>query len=334
MTVKSKLLETLECNKGKLLSGEHLAEEIGCTRAAVWKAVRVLREDGYPIEAEANKGYTLLPESNLLSAEAIHLHLKKASCMVTVCREVDSTNQAAKKAAMEGNAQDGDLIVAQYQRAGRGRRGRKFYSPEKAGIYMSVILRPEGKIENSLFLTTSAATAVYRAVKRVCGLSLDIKWVNDLYFRGKKVCGILTEAVTDFDTGDIEFAVVGIGLNLYLPKEELPGELLDIAGGLYDSRETAEKADRNFLVGEIVNCLMEEIKENRISDLYIQRNIVPGKEILIREGDEVRNAFALEICPDGKLLIQERDGERKMLSYGEISVQLNKTSECIQYAQK
>ena len=96
---------------------------------------------------------------------------------------------------------------------------------------MSVVLRPEGKLSDSLFLTTSAAVAVYRAVEKICGISLEIKWVNDLYFQGKKVGGILTEAVTDFESGDIEFAVVGIGLNLYVEKETLPEGLVGIAGG-------------------------------------------------------------------------------------------------------
>lgn len=322
MTVKSRILEILERKKGQVLSGEALAEELGCTRAAVWKAVKSLREEGYPIEAGSNRGYTLCPGSNLLSQEAIRLHLKNKTGSVWVCREVSSTNQEAKRAALEENAPAGSLVVANSQSAGRGRRGRYFYSPEKSGLYMSVILRPEGKISDSLVLTTSAAVAVYRAVEKICGISLEIKWVNDLYFQGKKVCGILTEAVTDFESGDIEFAVVGIGLNLYVEKETLPKELLGIVGGLYSGKEEAGKVDKNLLIGEIVNCLMEEAERNEISEIYIERNFIPGNKILICEENKIREAYAEKICSDGRLLIQEKSGEKRALSYGEVSLKM------------
>lgn len=189
---------------------------------------------------------------------------------------------------------------------------------------MSVILRPEGKLSDSLVLTTSAAVAVYRAVKRVCGISLEIKWVNDLYFQGKKVCGILTEAVTDFESGDIEFAVVGIGLNLYVEKETLPKELMGTAGGIYPGKEEAGKADKNLLIGEIVNCLMEEAERNEISEIYIERNFIPGNNILICEKNKIREAYAEKICSDGRLLIREKSGEKRALSYGEVSLSLQK----------
>lgn len=324
MTVKSRLLEILERKKGQVLSGESLAEELGCTRAAVWKAVKVLREEGYSIDAGSNKGYTLSPGSNVLSAEALRLHLKNKTGSVRVCREVASTNQEAKKEAIEKEAPAGSLVVALSQTAGRGRSGRYFYSPEKSGLYMSVILRPKGKLSDSLFLTTSAAVAVYRAVKKVCGISLDIKWVNDLYFQGKKVCGILTEAVTDFESGDIDFVVVGIGLNLYVEKETFPKELLGIAGGIYSGKEEAGEVDRNLLIGEIVNCLMEEAERKEISEIYIERNFIPGNNILICEKNEIREAYAEKICSDGRLLIQEKSGEKRALSYGEVSLSLQK----------
>lgn len=319
MTVKSRLLEILEQNKGKTLSGEALAEELDCTRAAVWKAVKGLREEGYTIEAGPNKGYMLSPESNLLSAEAIRLHLDTPS-KVMVYKEVDSTNREARKAAMEREAGEGSVIVAHQQNAGRGRRGRTFYSPKDAGLYMSIILEPKGKLKDNLFLTTSAATAVYRAVKKVCGISLEIKWVNDLFFNGKKVCGILTEAVTDFESGDIQFAVVGIGLNLYWEKGKFPRELENVAGALCSSKEEAGRIDRNFLVAEIVNCLLEEVKEQKISQIYVRHNMVPGKKIRILDGEKIREAEAIRICSDGKLLVREKNGEETALSYGEVSI--------------
>lgn len=322
MTVKSRLLELLEQHKGETLSGERIAEELACTRAAVWKAVKSLREEGYTIEAGPNKGYMLARDSNRLSVEGMRLYLSDSQVSVKIYEQLNSTNQAAKKAAFSGEAGHGSFVVALEQTAGRGRRGRSFYSPKEAGLYLSVVLEPEETLKESLLITTAAATAVYKAVQKVCGISLDIKWVNDLYRNGKKVCGILTEAVTDFESGDIEFAIVGIGLNLYLKQEELPPELVKVAGGVYDTRQEAERTDRNRLAAEIVNALLEETKELKLSREYVENNMVPGREIEISDGRKTRMARALSICEDGRLLVEEADGTQNRLSYGEVSLRV------------
>lgn len=321
MTVKSRLLELLEQHKGETLSGEALAGELQCTRAAIWKAVKSLREEGYPIDAGQNKGYMLHKESNRLSAEGIRLYLKHPAVYLKVYKETGSTNQLAKQAAVNQEAKHGSFVVAQRQTAGRGRRGRSFYSPEDAGLYLSVVLEPkEETLQESLLLTTAAATAVYKAVQKVCGISLDIKWVNDLYYHGRKVCGILTEAITDFESGNIEFAIVGIGLNLYPAKGGYPQELQGIAGGIYPDAQSASGTDKNYLAAEIVNFLVEETEDLKLSREYVEHNLVQGKEIRIMDGNCCRQARALKICPDGRLLVQEEDGSTNLLSFGEISV--------------
>ena len=326
MTVKSRLLELLEQHKGELLSGEDIGKELSCTRAAVWKAVKSLRQEGYPIEAGPNKGYTLAKESNLLSAEGIRLFLNDPQVEIKIFDEISSTNLEARQAAVNGSAGHGSFVVALEQTAGRGRRGSEFYSPKGTGIYLSVVLEPNETLEGSLLITTAAATAVYKAVRKVCGIELGIKWVNDLYRDGKKVCGILTEAVTDFESGNIEYAIVGIGLNLYVEKEKFSRELLDVAGGIYPDSKSADKADRNRLVAEIVNSLLEETRNLQLSKEYVEHNIVPGKDILILDNKKSRSATALEICPDGKLLVRETDGSQNRLSFGEISIKLPSTN--------
>ena len=203
MTVKSRLLELLEQHKGETLSGEDIGRELSCTRAAVWKAVNSLRQEGYPIEAGPNKGYMLARESNLISAEGIRLFLEDPQVEIKIFDAISSTNLEARQLAVSGMAGHGSFVVAMEQTAGRGRRGREFYSPKGSGIYLSVILEPKGTLEGSLLITTAAATAVYKAVKEVCGVKLGIKWVNDLYKDNRKVCGILTEAVTDFESGNM-----------------------------------------------------------------------------------------------------------------------------------
>lgn len=322
MTVKSRLLELLEKHKGETLSGEDIGRELSCTRAAVWKAVKSLREEGYPIEAGPNKGYVLARESNLLSAEGIRLFLDDPQVNIRIFDEITSTNLEARQAAVSGKAGHGSFVVALEQTAGRGRRGREFYSPRGSGIYLSVVLEPVQTLEGSLLITTAAATAVYKAVQDVCGVELGIKWVNDLYKDGKKVCGILTEAVTDFESGNIEFAIVGIGLNLYVESSHLSEELREVAGGIYPDRESARAADRNRLVAQIVNHLLEETRDLKLSEVYVEHNIVPDREITITDGDCSRTARALSICEDGRLLVEEADGTQRKLSFGEISIKL------------
>ena len=320
MTVRSRLLQTLEQHKGETLSGERLAKELDCTRAAVWKAVKALREEGYQIEAGQNRGYLLTKENNRLSEEGIRLFLHHPDVFLKVYRELPSTNQTAKQAVVSGEARHGGLVLAECQSAGRGRRGRTFFSPADSGLYLSVILEPRESLQESLLLTTAAATAVYRAVEKVCGISLDIKWVNDLYRNGRKVCGILTEAITDFESGEIGYAVVGIGLNLFVPPGGFPEELCEIAGALYDSSQKASGIDRNRLAAEIVNCLLEEMEDLKLSEVYVRQNLVPGRQIRIQDGERSRTGKALEICPDGRLKVKEADGSISLLSYGEVSV--------------
>ena len=320
ISVKSRLLELLEQNRGITISGEQMARELECTRAAVWKAVKALQQEGYEIEAGPNKGYMLSEDNNILAEEGIRPLLRQPEVYLKLYQETDSTNRAAKQAAIAGEAGQGSVILACGQSCGRGRRGRSFYSPSQAGLYLSVILQPQGNLRESLLLTTEAAVAVYKAVRKITGIELDIKWVNDLYYKGKKVCGILTEAITDFESGEIQYAVVGIGLNLYEEEGGYPPELRGIAGGLYRNQREAEDVNRNRLAAEIVNCLLDETRELKLLPEYLSRNIVPGHRIQILDGKQSRSAYALAICQDGRLKVRERDGSESFLSYGEVSV--------------
>lgn len=320
ISVKSRLLELLEQNRGITISGEQMARELDCTRAAVWKAVKTLQQEGYEIEAGPNKGYMLSEDNNILAEEGIRPLLRQPEVYLKLYQEIDSTNRAAKQAAIAGEAGHGSVILACGQSCGRGRRGRSFYSPSQAGLYLSVILQPQGNLRESLLLTTEAAVAVYKAVRKITGIELDIKWVNDLYYKGKKVCGILTEAITDFESGEIQYAVVGIGLNLYEEEGGYPPELRGIAGGLYRNQRDAEGVNRNRLAAEIVNCLLDETRELKLLPEYLDRNMIPGHRIQILDGQQSRSAYAVAICQDGRLKVREEDGSETLLAYGEVSV--------------
>ena len=320
ISVKSRLLELLEQNRGITISGEQMARELDCTRAAVWKAVKTLQQEGYEIEAGLNKGYMLSEDNNILAEEGIRPLLRQPEVYLKLYQETDSTNRAAKQVAIAGEAGHGSVILACGQSCGRGRRGRSFYSPSQAGLYLSVILQPQGNLRESLLLTTEAAVAVYKAVRKITGIELDIKWVNDLYYKGKKVCGILTEAITDFESGEIQYAVVGIGLNLYEEEGGYPPELREIAGGLYRNQREAEGVNRNRLAAEIVNFLLDETRELKLLPEYLDRNMIPGHRIQILDGQQSRSAYAVAICQDGRLKVREEDGSETLLAYGEISV--------------
>ena len=317
MATRSELLELLEEHRGVYLSGEELAHKLGCSRTAVWKAMKNLREEGYRIDAVNNKGYALQEDNDILSVEGIKLELKEKDVFMQVSREIPSTNQCLKKLAMERNLPHGSFVVAEMQTAGKGRRGRHFYSPAGSGLYMSILLKPHKTAQESLCLTAAAAVAVCKAVEEICGIRLGIKWVNDLYLGERKVCGILTEAVTDFETGDIEFVIVGIGLNVTVPDGGFPEELQNMAGALL---EEGSHIDRNVLAAKIMNLLLEEAEKDGIPEEYRKRNIVPGRRVQVSHGDCVRIVDAQKILEDGRLLVKNEKGEQEILPCGDVSL--------------
>ena len=226
-TTRQALLQALSAAEGAYISGQQLAQQLGVSRAAVHKAAAALTAQGYALEAASRRGYRLLG-GDPFCTEAVGPY----PAPVQLYDTLESTNRTAKLLALEGTAH-GTLVLAGGQTAGRGRLGRSFASPAGKGVYCSVVLRPPLPAANAQTATIGAAVAVCRAVQMLCGLELAIKWVNDLYYKGKKVCGILTEAGTDLESGQLEWLVVGIGLNLTATAEDFPPELAAKAGSLY-----------------------------------------------------------------------------------------------------
>lgn len=326
MSSKQEILKILEKNRGVVISGEALAASLQISRAAVWKSIHSLREEGYRITAVTNQGYCLLAENDRLSAEGISAFLEneRDAEKIRVYPVLASTNQTAKKLAMEGAAH-GTVVLADMQTAGRGRMGRSFYSPTGNGIYMSILLRPtQLTTENSILVTTAASVAVCRAIFEVSGQETQIKWVNDIYQENRKICGILTEAITDFETGGIECLILGIGVNLRGKREELPSELQDIVGFVFDEEEAP--VTRNRMVAEVIKeigCLEEWIKNKSYLEEYRRRSNVLGKEIQVIQQGTCIPAKAIDIDDNGGLVIQLQDKRVKTLCSGEISIRRN-----------
>ncbi len=323
MSVKSDVLTMLEKQRGSYFSGEQLAEQLNVSRAAVWKAVGALKKEGYEILAAPNRGYCLPMDSDVLSEEGIRNYLPQEcqSMHIEVYRETTSTNTLAKRAANEG-AFAPAVYVAAMQTAGKGRRGRSFVSVPGGNICMSFLLKPALAAGDAVFITTAACVAVHRAIRKVTGIICDIKWVNDLYYQGKKVCGILTEAVTDCETGIVDCVIPGIGVNFNIAPEQFPEELREIAGALY-AGDKRIPVTRSQLAAEIITQMLQilkELKERSFLKEYKEHSMLLGKQIWIYSGEEPEAALAVDVDENGGLVVELFDGQRRVLSTGEVTV--------------
>ena len=253
----------------------------------------------------------------MLDSGVLESFLNNKTLNVLLFPEIDSTNLEAKRIAKNGLSEP-FLIIADSQTAGRGRLGRTFYSPPSTGIYLSYVYKPNAAIASGVSVTSAAAVAVCRAIKAVTELNPQIKWINDVYIDGKKVCGILCEAVTEGGRSDANCIVIGIGINV--STTDFPCELREKAGSLGD-----RVIDRNRLAAEVVNQLekvINDLGKRAFIDEYKKLSLVLGKQITyIKNGVETRG-IAVDVDNDGGLIVRLSDGSKTTLNTGEISVKL------------
>ena len=324
MTTKEKLLALLEDSKGTFFSGEEIARTLQVSRAAVWKAVNALREDGYTIDAATNKGYRLSPDSDILSPQGIRRFLKPEyrDLDLTVLPTAPSTNALVREKANQGRP-EGCIIIACEQTDGRGRYGRQFFSPVDSGVYLSLLLRPTAySPQQATCLTAAAAAAMCQAIEAVTGQQPGIKWVNDIFLHGKKVCGILTEAAVGLETGTLNYMVLGAGVNLYPPVKGFPEEIRPIAGSVLE-RSCPEA--KNRLVGEFLNRFWDFYTHPECRTYledYRARSLAIGRNVTVLSNGQAVSAYAYGIDDDFRLLVRYDSGKTEALSYGEIRIQL------------
>ncbi len=321
MSIKNEILHILESNRGRNISGQELADMLNVSRTAVWKAINSLKDEGYLIGAATNKGYSLSNTSDLLSSEGIKLYLDEEfkNIPVIVYKTIESTNSEAKLLAVQ-NAEHGTTIIAEEQTKGRGRFGRDFFSPSDSGIYMSIILKPLLSIENSVLITTAAAVAVCEAIEKFISQAPKIKWVNDIFIGDRKVCGILTEAVTNFESGMMDSVVVGIGINVKTKNEDFPIELQNTAGAIFNN---GDNFIRNHLSAEIINNVLnitEHLESKSFMQSYRERSMILGEQILYNKNNNWYEGYASEINDSGELIIYTADGQKIRLNSGEVSI--------------
>ena len=319
MNTKDQLIALFENNKGEFLSGETIAEKLNISRTAVWKAVKGLRSNGYKILAVPNKGYSLSIQTDIISPQGIAKYLDSSSSIkIIVYPTLTSTNTTAREKAVAGESEC--VIIANSQTGGKGRNGHTFYSPSDTGLYMSILLRPLGyPAHQAVKLTTMAAVAVCEAIESISDVKAEIKWVNDIFVGGKKVCGILTEASIGVENGFLEYAVVGIGINLSPPNGGFPSDIKNIAGAIFDEPQSV----KNRLAAEVINRFLSYYKQDKsYVDSYRRRSLVIGKEITVIKPDRQFKAVALDVDDDCHLIVRYGDGTTESLSSGEISVRL------------
>lgn len=327
MTVKDSVFLVLQNAKTEdgFVSGQELAERCKVTRTSVWKAINALRKQGAQIEAVTNRGYRLV-SNDIYNASEILKYVSDKDVKIKFFDVIDSTSTQAKRelAEKDGKSLHKTVFVAAKQTSGRGRLGRPFYSPEESGIYLSVVYA-NGNITKPAVITASAGVAVSRALKKIYNVDAKIKWVNDVFVDGKKVCGILAEGVANFETGMIEAAVVGIGINITTNKNQ-PEELKDIAGGVISCSKNRRQAE---LCAEVINEFLsildggkEEIKKSMQE--YKSRSFLIGKEVeispVINTEDKNFKCVVQDVTEDAKLVVKLKNGEIKILDSGEVSI--------------
>ncbi len=324
------------------ISGENLAKICGVSRTAVWKAVNSLRKDGKQIEAITNKGYRIA-FSDELSEDMIRYFLPdNLVSSLFVFKTIDSTNTQAKKiCASVGNVRTVNglltdegkrihkaVVIAEEQTKGRGRQGRRFYSPKNRGIYLSIIYSPKTHIIQPAKLTVAAAVGVCRAVKQVFGFETQIKWVNDIFMNGKKICGILTEGISNFETGEVQTAIVGIGLNICKAEDMMPADMKDIAGSiLNESSKTYSRSKiAAAIIKEVLSIYEHEEYENSddIFEEYRKRSFIIGKKVqvksLVESDADSYVAEVVDIDDCANLVVKTQSSEILHLQSGEISL--------------
>lgn len=330
MGTKEEILALFEEQRGVYFSGEEIAAQLSVSRTAVWKAVNSLKEAGYEIDAVKNRGYRLAPETDILSEQGVEKYVNPVSggLQLSVVKSTASTNSLLREQAAGGQSADEEtdgvrVVIANRQTGGRGRSGRSFFSPADTGIYMSILLRPKQCLpKEAMRFTTMAAVAACEAIEEISGESAGIKWVNDIYMRGKKVCGILTEASFGMESGYLESAVLGVGINVYPPKEGFPPELEEIAGAVFAEQQSDGK---NRLAAEFLNRFLAYYTRRDRKDYrecYRQRSLAIGRQVQVLSPQGNRPALALDVDEDCRLVVRYENGETERLSSGEISVRL------------
>lgn len=307
-------------NSDDYISGEEISKKFNVSRSAIWKQINTLKNAGYIIDGISKKGYKLISCPDLIIKEEIinNLNTKIIGKHINYYSEIDSTNNIAKKLASESI--DGTTIIAEIQNAGKGRLGRIWTSP-KGGIWTSIILKPNIEPINANKVTQVAAAALINVLKSL-NIESKIKWPNDIYINNKKFAGILTEMKCDMDR--VHYLVVGVGMNINIPLENLPEEIRSIATSLMI--ETGETFNRNHILikfyNEFEKLYLALVNNNDFStslNICRDNSIILNKDAYLITHNNKEKVHCIGIDDNGMLIIKDSLGNTKTVLSGEIT---------------
>jgi BirA family biotin operon repressor/biotin-[acetyl-CoA-carboxylase] ligase len=315
--MQEKIIDLLKRKHG-YISGDQISQRLGISRQALWKHIQQLKDTGYDIIAVPHLGYKLISSPDrLFSFEVSHgLNTKFIARKIYYFEDLSSTMDNALQLGLS-NAPEGTLVLAEGQAKGRGRLGRNWFSPRYKGIYLSLILRPKIPPELNPLITLMAAVSICEAIREFLGLSVQIKWPNDIFIQNKKVGGILTELNAEMDI--TRFVVIGIGLNVNNEKKALPA----LATSLKE-QYAHQEVDRIGLLKEILRqiesnyLLLQHQGSGPIIEKWRQHNITLGRRVKIEFQDKHLEGEAVDIDRDGGLLVRTDSGLTQKITGGNL----------------
>lgn len=324
LSVRDAVLQALEQARGARLSGGRLAEQLGVSRAAVHKAIRVLREEGLAIDGVPGEGYRLAPDDDSLTAAGVQALLDTdfVGRALLAVPSLTSTNTVLKEQYLD--RPHGFTLIAGEQTGGRGRLGRSFVSPAGTGVYLTILLHPTLPLTHIQFVTIAAAVAVAAAIEQTAGFSPQIKWVNDVLMDGRKLAGILTEATIEGETGSVSSLIVGIGVNLR-PNPSWPEEVRTVAGALSEFGTAPRRAALAVAIlshFERAYALLEQDCETELLEQYRSRLCCIDRQVTVISPSARYEALCTGLDENGHLLVRDVNGQAHTLSTGEISIRL------------
>ena len=316
------ILHILKENQGEYISGEHLAQLAGITRAAIWKQINQLREIGYLIESTPRRGYKLLNLTTVLHPYEIKegLPTKVFGRNIDYHAEIDSTNLRARKLAAQG-APEGTVVIAERQTNGRGRLGRNWSSQSGLGLWFSLILRPQVSVSDLGIVTILTAVSLSRAIREATGIQVQVKWPNDLLYQGSKLAGILAELNGELDR--VNYLILGIGLNVNHETADFPEELREKATSLRLIKQTVfdRKPILQQFLEEFENCYatLGQGRMDAVIEYAREHSATLGKQVVINQGfGRILTGTALDLDWDGSLWLEDPEGRRVKIYSGEI----------------
>lgn len=326
-TDKSDIL-TLLRNSADYVSGQQLCDQFGVSRTAVWKVINQLKEEGYQIESVSRKGYRLLESpADILSQSEIasRLQTKWAGKKLYYVDSTGSTNTDAKRFAEEGDPH-GTTVVADMQTAGKGRRGRKWQSPSGINTYFTILLKPDFAPDKASMLTLVMALSVAEAIEEITELKAEIKWPNDIVVNKKKVVGMLTEMSTTPEMDEIQYVVVGVGVNVNMGSiEEFPDEIRKTATSL--RIESGKQINRAVLVEHILERFEQNYEKfeqtldlSGLLDAYQSHLVNVDAQVRVLDPAGEYTGISHGINTTGELIVEKEDGSIVNVYAGEVSV--------------